>query len=108
MITANVVFENEQFQVVEVLSSEPSYSPSAIVDQAIPSVAGLVLDGSKGVVVSHRGTTWMNVSIAAFLKNKHVFVGMYDPKQGGAVVCSSTAGEVEIGSVIKIPKEQLV
>lgn len=103
MITAKVVSIEKDFQMIALESTEASYSVNAIADQAIPAISGLDLDGSKGIIISHRGTTWMNVSVALFLKNKHTFIALYDPKQGGAVICFSIARDKAVGQILSVP-----
>ncbi len=102
MITASISFENENFQVVELDSSELSYDTTAI-EEAINAVDGLTIDFQKGVIISHRGAIWVHSAIAHHL---HVasWVAHLDPRLGAAVVAQSHLPGISVGDKIEIPK----
>lgn len=100
-ITAKITVTTDDFQVVELTSSEQSYGTEAIAE-AIEAVASLPIDTTIGVVISHRGAIWLHSAIAHHF---HVaaWVGHLDPRLGAVVVQSHKRGYV-VGDVISIPK----
>ena len=102
MITAKITATTDDYQVVEINSSEASYGTEAI-NEAIEAVASLPIDTTIGVVISHRGAIWLHSAIAHHF---HVaaWVGHLDPRLGGAVVVQSHKRGFTVGDVISIPK----
>ena len=102
MITAKIVSATDNFQVVELTSSEASYGTEAI-SEAIEAVSSLPIDTTIGVVISHRGAIWVHSAVAHHF---HVaaWVGHLDPRLGGAVVVQSHKRGFTVGDVISIPK----
>lgn len=105
MITAKVVSVTDDFQVVEISSSEQTYGTEAIAE-AIEAVTALPIVHSKGVVLSHRGSIWLHSALAHHF---HIaaFVAHFDPRVtdgGGAVVVQSHKRGFTVGDVISIPK----
>jgi CRISPR-associated Csx3 family protein len=104
-ITANIAQSNEQFQVIEILSTEASYDTSAIIS-AIAAVDALAIDFKKGVIISHRGAIWLHSAIAHHC-HIAVWVAHLDPRLGAVVVQSHFPG-VRVGDIIEIPKTEVV
>ena len=101
-ITAKITATTDDFQVVEINSSEASYGTEAI-SEAIEAVASLPIDTTIGVVVSHRGAIWLHSALAHHF---HIaaWVGHLDPRLGGAVVVQSHKRGYAVGDIISIPK----
>lgn len=105
MITAKITATTDDFQVVEIASSEQTYGTEAIAE-AIEAVSSLPIVHSKGVVISHRGSIWLHSALAHHF---HIaaFVAHFDPRVtdgGGAVIVQSHKRGYAVGDIISIPK----
>ncbi|MFM6135269.1 MAG: CRISPR-associated ring nuclease Crn3/Csx3, partial [Sphaerospermopsis kisseleviana] len=107
MITAKITANTDEFQVVELISSEQTYGVEAI-SEALNAVSELSINHAKGVVISHRGSIWLHSAVAHHF---HVaaFVAHFDPRVGdggggGAVVVQTHKRGLSVGDVISIPK----
>ena len=105
MITAKITTATDDYQVVEIYSSEQTYGTEAI-GEALEAVSNLPIAHSKGVVISHRGSIWLHSAIAHHF---HIaaWVAHFDPRVGdggGAVVVQSHKRGYAVGDVISIPK----
>ena len=104
-ITAKITTTTDDYQVVEIYSSEQTYGTEAI-GEALEAVTSLPIVHSKGVVISHRGSIWLHSALAHHF---HIaaWVAHFDPRVGdggGAVVVQSHKRGYAVGDVISIPK----
>jgi len=60
------------------------------------------LDRRKGVVISGRGPIWL-YGYLVHECHPHPWVGLFDPRLGGAVVVETHVKDVNVGQVIPIP-----
>ncbi|MFM6133418.1 MAG: CRISPR-associated ring nuclease Crn3/Csx3, partial [Sphaerospermopsis kisseleviana] len=103
MITAKITANTDEFQVVELISSEQTYGVEAI-SEALNAVSELSINHAKGVVISHRGSIWLHSAVAHYF---HIaaFVAHFDPRVGdgdggGAVVVQTHKRGFSVGDVI--------
>ncbi|MFM6151967.1 MAG: CRISPR-associated ring nuclease Crn3/Csx3, partial [Sphaerospermopsis kisseleviana] len=105
MITAKITATTDNYQVIEIVSSEPTYGTEAI-QEALEAVSNLAINHTKGVVISHRGSIWLHSAVAHHF---HVaaWVAHFDPRVGdggGAVISQTHKRGFSVGDVISIPK----